>query len=186
MFRDQVGFEVDPGARPKLAQPRDLEGVRHQRHREDVAPTAFTVRLTPSIGDRALAGEKARHHGGCRDLDGQRITPLRRVRPRADAVDVSGHQVPAQGITNAQRPLEVNHVARAAGPQRRQRQGLGAEIRLETRPRRPTRVRHTPSTAMVPPLRQLRQGQRRRDRDAAPAQGERAERFSYQWFQRCQ
>ena len=161
-------------ARSLVAQLRDRQRVRDQRRPRSDSPSAsaLMVRLTPSTVIEPFGTMARATLGRRRDLQSSAPPRSRRATTRAHAVDVAGDQVAAQRIAQPQRTLEVDASARLERPERRERQGLRAEVGGEpSRAERSTTVRQTPSTAMLAPSGRLRRPELGGRRPAEPRRG---------------
>src|SRR5258706_9557987 len=123
--RDQVDFQVHLAALLQPAEGRDLQGVGDEVHLEAVAVDAIHRQADPVHANGAFAGDvtgKLFQHFENND-------PALTADDFADAVDVAGDEVAAEGIAQRERFLQVD-LAGAAEPAG-EPQGLGADMGRE-------------------------------------------------------
>ena len=132
--------------------------VTDLRVRDDVdlelraAPTALTVRLTPSTATEPFARNVAAKRRRNRDDDALRASDGLDGDDLADAVDVARHDVTVERIARSQRRLEIHARARGQAAERRDGQRRSRHVGGEARRgATATAVRQTPLTATLPP-----------------------------------
>src|SRR5580704_16522387 len=129
--RDEVHLQVDRVALAKRAEVGLLERVRDDGDVEAIGSDGVDGEADPFDRDRALLGHERRELA--RDAEGQRqgVTHRTALEQRAEAVDVTRHDVAAHPIGGAQGPLEVHGAPGLQAAQRRPRQRLGGGVDLE-------------------------------------------------------